>query len=200
MDRKSKQAKEIADIIEAYVKNNEGNQSMRRGVISVVRSGNKADVKIEGNPVAAKSILCLGSYSPVVGEKVLVASIGGTGANLLILGGIGGETGSSGDPSGEYTFINGSIDFNADRFITGGKYVIRNNANVNASLNRPVNASNAGWLEVKSLNPSSPPVAGAIHSYSMQYWQTLTGQIATRAISTGATGVQSFSAWKYAIT
>lgn len=85
-------ANDIADIIEqqiAKATDRLAERTYKRGIISAV-SGRKADVKIEGNTVATKGVICLGSYSPVVGHKVLVLSIGRTGANLVIMGSING--------------------------------------------------------------------------------------------------------------
>lgn len=87
---KGMNATEIADIIQAYVKNADQkalNRTFKRGVI-VDTDGQKADVEVEGNDTPTQGILSIGSYRPTVGDRVLVVSIGESGANLLILGSI----------------------------------------------------------------------------------------------------------------
>lgn len=89
MDGNRDQAAEMADIIQAFVGQSSKGSTFRRGIIQSV-SGRRANVRIDGNSVATQSVLCLGSYTPVVGHKVLLVSIGDTGANLIILGSING--------------------------------------------------------------------------------------------------------------
>ena len=81
-------ANRIAAIFEQQIDakiNRLQNRTYKRGVVTAV-SGAKADVEIEGNPVATQGIPSLVSYVPHVGDKVVILSIGTTGANLLILG------------------------------------------------------------------------------------------------------------------
>lgn len=78
----------IAETIEQMV--NKGiekiyNRTYKRGVIDTI-NGQFADVFIEGNTVATVAVPAVYSYLPVVGHKVLIVSIGTTGANLVILG------------------------------------------------------------------------------------------------------------------
>lgn len=79
---------EIADIIDKRVKRateKAFNKMYKRGIVASA-SGRYADVRIEGNSVATKGIPVLGNYNPVVGDKVLILSIGDTGTNLIIMG------------------------------------------------------------------------------------------------------------------
>ena len=79
---------ELASIIEAMVKKattNIVNRTYKRGTIATI-NGQFANVYVEGNTTATANIPALFSYVPVVGHKVLIVSIGETGANLTILG------------------------------------------------------------------------------------------------------------------
>lgn len=64
-------------------------QTFYRGEITAV-SGKTASVQIEGGGGSVPNILCIGSYVPVVGHRVLLISIGKTGSNFLILGRLDG--------------------------------------------------------------------------------------------------------------
>lgn len=78
----------LADIIERMVKKaTDGvvNRTYKRGVIASV-AGQVVSVNIEGNAVATSGVICLSHYVPAVGHKVLIASIGDTGANLVVIG------------------------------------------------------------------------------------------------------------------
>lgn len=61
------------------------NRTYKRGEVSAI-NGQFADVYVEGNPVATTNLPALYSYTPVVGHKVLIVSIGTSGANLVIMG------------------------------------------------------------------------------------------------------------------
>jgi hypothetical protein len=78
---------EIAKIIQNLI--NENNKSIsrmfKRGVVSSI-AGQYANIYVEGNTVETKNVPSIGTHAPVVGEKVLMMSIGDTGANLVILG------------------------------------------------------------------------------------------------------------------
>lgn len=85
-------ANKVADSIERMIKKSNDNTVSRmykRGVVATI-NGQYADVYIEGNPVSTKGILSLDSYTPKIGDKVLVLSIGDSGANQIILGGLSG--------------------------------------------------------------------------------------------------------------
>lgn len=78
----------LAETIEQMV--NKGiekiyNRTYKRGEIAAI-NGQFADVYIEGNTVATLKVPALFSYTPVIGHKVMIVSIGTTGANLVILG------------------------------------------------------------------------------------------------------------------
>lgn len=60
-------------------------RTYKRGVVNTV-TGQKASVYIEGNLVATPGIPSLGTYAPRTGDKVLILSIGRSGANPVILG------------------------------------------------------------------------------------------------------------------
>lgn len=80
--------KEIARIIDDRIVdqlNKLYTKQYQRGVVSAV-AGNLASVKLEGNLTAYPAILCLSPYVPKVNDKVLVLSIGSSGANLLVIG------------------------------------------------------------------------------------------------------------------
>lgn len=81
-------AKLMAQIIGQFIDDrNERiiNRTFKRGIVSAV-DGTRADVKVDGSDVATKNVLCLASYAPFIGDKVLLLSIGDTGANLVVLG------------------------------------------------------------------------------------------------------------------
>lgn len=75
------------------------NRTFYRGEITAVE-GVKADVKIEGSSAALPNVLCIASYTPAVGEKVLVLNIGTTGTNFLIIGKIDQDSNSPQFPVG----------------------------------------------------------------------------------------------------
>lgn len=86
-------AKNLAEIIGQFVDNRNDktiNRTYKRGIVDKATK-NTADVFVEGSTVATKNVLALDSYAPVKGDKVLIVSIGDTGANLIILGSISGK-------------------------------------------------------------------------------------------------------------
>lgn len=90
-------ANEIAKIIKNEVNNAVKELSQKtfyRGVVDAVVD-NIADIFIEGSADATPSITCIGSYNPIVGDVVMVVSIGTTGANFLCLGKIDGYSASN---------------------------------------------------------------------------------------------------------
>lgn len=90
--------KSIADTIENLVQeavDKPINKTFKRGIVASYQ-GQFANVYVEGNTVATQNIICLSSYAPAIGDKVLVLSIGSTGSNLVVLGSLqGGATVSS---------------------------------------------------------------------------------------------------------
>lgn len=56
-----------------------------RGVVTST-NGQRADVKIEGSDEAMPNLLCIDSYTPTQGDEVLIANIGTTGANFIVMG------------------------------------------------------------------------------------------------------------------
>ena len=90
-------ARTIQDLIE---KNQESFARMfKRGIIAD-HDGQYADVYINGSPIATEHILCVDSYQPVIGDKVMILSIGTTGANHLIVGGLNQEYSGGGGGGG----------------------------------------------------------------------------------------------------
>lgn len=80
--------REIAAIIDSRIEKQLErvyNKQYLRGIVDSV-VGQKADVFIEGSTTAHPNIACIGSYRPAVGDKVLLLSIGTSGANYVILG------------------------------------------------------------------------------------------------------------------
>lgn len=109
---------EIATIIQNLVKGATDKLSQRtykRGIISAV-TGQKASVKVEGNTVATPGVICLDNYRPQVNDKVLLLSIGDSGANLVILGRL------SATPTATQwitpTLINGWVNYDAPSHAT----------------------------------------------------------------------------------
>ena len=66
-------------------------RTYKRGIIASV-SGSKASVYVEGNTTATPGVITLGTYQPKPNDKVLLLSIGETGANLVILGPLADDT------------------------------------------------------------------------------------------------------------
>lgn len=73
-------AAEMDKRLELYAK-----RAWYRGEVSAV-DGQRADVKIEGQTEAMPNLLCLSSYTPVVDDIVLIANIGTTGSNFVVMG------------------------------------------------------------------------------------------------------------------
>lgn len=85
--------KEIAEIIKNEITkqvNDLAYKTYYRGEITAVL-GNHASVEIEGGSEALTEVLSIGSYAPKIGDRVLVLSIGRSGANHLILGRLSGS-------------------------------------------------------------------------------------------------------------
>ena len=183
---------EIASIIENLVNDSTDkirNKTFKRGIIDEIVTENQyCSVFVEGNSTSTPDVLSLASYKPFSGDKVLMVSIGSTGANLLILGSI---EASPPDPSTEYVKISEVIDFN--NYVNGGKYVFVTNSSVASSANRPTTL--AGWLEVLVLGAGNPPVSGAIYAYAMQRYTTYQGATFQRGISTNGSGAVTRTAW-----
>lgn len=91
-------AQELANLIFNQVQKSTekvSDRTFKRGVIVEVNANGTSDVEVEGSPVATENILSLASYSPKVGDKVLLLSIGNTGTNLLILGALVNRVGDT---------------------------------------------------------------------------------------------------------
>lgn len=92
MAGKQNDAQLLAQMVSQFVRRETDktqNRMFKRGVIDSV-VGQKADVFIDGATVTTQSVLCIDSYTPQVGDKVLIISIGSSGANLIIIGSING--------------------------------------------------------------------------------------------------------------
>lgn len=78
---------QIAETIDRLIKANlkSSGHTYKRGIVSAF-SHQTADVKVEGNTTATQGIICIDSYKPFIGDKVLILSIGESGANLIVLG------------------------------------------------------------------------------------------------------------------
>jgi hypothetical protein len=88
---KNDNSKEIANIIDNLItqaNDKSINKTFRRGIVESV-SGVYVNVYIEGSKTPTRNIIKLNSFSPAVGQKVLVLSIGDTGSNLLCIGSMG---------------------------------------------------------------------------------------------------------------
>lgn len=68
-------------------------RTFRRGIVDTVISETVCDVQIEGNTTPTLRVPCLGSYLPIVGQKVLILSVGETGGDLIVLGPLGSPIG-----------------------------------------------------------------------------------------------------------
>lgn len=88
------------------------NRTFKRGVIAAV-TGWTADVYVAGNTTTTtKKVISLASYQPTVGDKVLMLSIGDSGANLVILGKLPSNT-AAGARWIAPTFENGWVNYDA---------------------------------------------------------------------------------------
>jgi hypothetical protein len=90
------QAKQYAEMIASLVERYGDRivtRMFKRGYVTAV-NGLYSDVQIEGNENTTLRVPSLGSYNPAVGDNVLVLSAGTTGANLVIVGRIGGTEAS----------------------------------------------------------------------------------------------------------
>lgn len=68
-------------------------RTFRRGIVYAVVSETVCDVQIDGATSPTLRVPCLGSYLPIVGQKVLVLSIGESGSDLIVLGPLGSPIG-----------------------------------------------------------------------------------------------------------
>lgn len=96
-------ANQIATIIENLINDKTDkirNRRFQRGIVAAVNGIIRCDVYIEGNTVSTKNILCVDSYRPKVGDKVLVASLSDSGLNRVVLGGLSGDTALAAYPVG----------------------------------------------------------------------------------------------------
>ncbi len=73
-------AAEMDKRLELYAK-----RAWYRGEVTAV-NGSRVDVKIEGQTTAMPNLLCINSYSPIIGDIVLIANIGTTGSNFVVMG------------------------------------------------------------------------------------------------------------------
>lgn len=117
-----------------------------RGTVAAIK-GRMVNVYIEGNTTATQNIVCLISYKPIVGDKVMVISIGNSGTNFLCLGkiddtglvinlitnpsaetnsnnftirlGVGGTTTDTGLPGGTKAFFLQNMGGGSADYITG---------------------------------------------------------------------------------
>lgn len=87
---------ELAQIIQDMVGNattEVSDRTFKRGVVTAVDSNGYADVEVEGSATATQHLSSMASYSPTVGDKVLLLSIGTSGMNLLLLGKLANQRG-----------------------------------------------------------------------------------------------------------
>lgn len=101
---------DIAEIIDRLIKANlkTSGHTFKRGIVSA-RNEQTADVKVEGNTTATQGIICIDAYKPFVGDKVLILSIGESGANLIVLGKISDTPKTS--KWKDLSFLNGAANW-----------------------------------------------------------------------------------------
>lgn len=73
-------AEEIDKRLETYAK-----RAWYRGVVTAA-TGQRCSVEIEGQDNAMPNLLAIKSYTPVIGHQVLIANIGTTGSNFIVMG------------------------------------------------------------------------------------------------------------------
>ena len=89
----------------------------QRGVVQAI-AGQTADVFIEGSSDPHPGILCVDSYRPMVGDKVLILRIGNSGANFVIVGRIDGIMPNWIAP----TLLNSWVNYDTTIFNPAGYY------------------------------------------------------------------------------
>jgi len=106
-------AKIISQEVDSRIARFVDNQYLRGFVTAVSSDRQKATVKIEGSLAETPNIPCVNGYYPTVGDKVLVLNIGRSGANLLIINRLDGDTDwHIVDGTGEPAYENGWVDYN----------------------------------------------------------------------------------------
>lgn len=96
----------FADVIRGTVRRKTQklyDRTFRTGTVSTINSDVSCNVLVEGSTTPTQAIICVSSYTPRPGDKVLLLSAGESGADLMVFGPVG-------PPIGEYfapTFTNG---------------------------------------------------------------------------------------------
>lgn len=159
----------IAEIIKSEIDkrfNILAKKTYYRGEIDAV-NGQFADVLIEGSTTPHPNIMALDGYTPKIGDKVLILSIGVTGSNYVILGSLNEDPtlNISVDSNGWTVYDYGSfkqyrkkgstaVSMGGNGWIHGG-----------VAITLPTDMASLGTRFVEAnISSSDSAVTGAIHS------------------------------------